>query len=180
MPCASWRSTQFEAGLGILAEDSQDFALNADVCCGRVDGCHLSIGWLEPDHISLSIEALEGGVRAIDQGDDDLSLSCGAGALDEDVVPGDDVFVSHGITTDFKGEDFPVSDDVSEGDAFSGLDGFYRLACSNASEQRQSVGTLLCRSGWKYIDGPATVMSPLEETFVLKIRDVFVDGGERA
>lgn len=97
---------------GVFAQDAEDFALNADVGGRRVDGSHLGIGGLEADHGALTIETLEGGVGTVDEGDDDLSLAGGVGALDEDVVSGDDVLVAHGVATDFKGEDFAVANDV--------------------------------------------------------------------
>ena len=66
---------------GVFAEDAEDFALNADVGGGGVDGSHFGVGGLQADHAALAIEALEGGVGAVDEGDNDLALAGGAGAL---------------------------------------------------------------------------------------------------
>lgn len=65
----------------VFAEDAEDFALNADVGGGGVDRSHFVVGGLQADHAALAIEALEGGVGAVDEGDDNLALASGAGAL---------------------------------------------------------------------------------------------------
>ena len=72
--------------LGVFAEDAQDFALDADVCCGGVDGGHLAVGGLESDHGALAVEALESGVCAVDEGDDDLAFAGGAGSFHEHII----------------------------------------------------------------------------------------------
>ena len=165
---------------GVLTEDSEDLALDADVGGRGVDRSHLSVRGLEADHAALAIEALEGGVGAVDEGDDDFALAGGAGALDQHVVAGDDVLVAHGVAADFEGEDLAVADDVVEGDALGGFDGFDGLAGGDAAEQREAVCALLAGAGRQHIDGAAAIMCALQETLVLQIGDVLVDGGERA
>jgi hypothetical protein len=164
---------------GVFPQDAQDFALDADVGGGSVDGGHLCIGGLEPDHAALAVEALEGSVGAIDQSDDDLALACGAGALDEDVIAGDDVLVAHGVTADFEGEDFTVADDVVERDALCCFDGFYRPAGGDAAKQGKTVGAFFSGTGGQHVDGTAAIVGALEQALILQIGDVFVHGGER-
>src|SRR3982074_1213011 len=109
-------------GLCVFAQDAENFALDADVGGGGVDGGHLGVGGLQADHAAFAIEALEGGVGAVDEGDDDLAFAGCGGALDQDVVPGDDVLVAHGVTAYFEGEDLPVADDVRQRDALRSFD----------------------------------------------------------
>jgi len=165
--------------LGVFAEDAQDFALDADAGGGGVDGGHLGVRGLEADHGAFAIEALEGGIGAVDQGDDDLSFAGGPGALDQDVVAGDDVLVTHGVSADFEGEDFAVTDDVRQGDALGGLNGFDWLTGGNSAHQGQAISALFAVSGREDVYGTAAVVGALQESLVLKIGDVFVDGGER-
>jgi len=40
-----------------------------------VDGGHLGVRGLEADHAAFTVEALEGGVGAVDEGDDDLAFA---------------------------------------------------------------------------------------------------------
>src|SRR6516162_10223689 len=114
-------------GSGVFAKDAENLALDGDAGGRRVDGGHFGVGGLKANHAALTVEALKGGVGAVDEGDDDLALAGGAGAFDEDVVAGDDVLIAHGVSPDLESEDLAVADDVVEGDAFGsfdGLDGF--------------------------------------------------------
>ncbi len=167
-------------GSGVFTEDAEDFALNADVCGRGVDGGHLVVRGLESDHAAFAVEALEGGVGAVDQGDDDLAFAGGASAFDEDVVAGDDVFVAHGVAAYFEGEDLAVSDDVAEGDALGGLDGLDGFAGGDAAEKRQAIGAFFAAADGKDVDGAAAVVRSLQQAFVLEVGDVFMHGGERA
>jgi hypothetical protein len=163
---------------GIFSQNTEDFALNADIARRSEDGSHLGVGGLEADHISLTVEALEGGVCTVDEGHDDLSLTGGAGSLDQDIVAGDDVLIPHGVAANLEGEDLAIADDVGERDAFGGLDGLYRLASCNAAEEGETVGSLFAGAGGEDIDGAAAVVSPLKQAFVLEIGDVLVDRGK--
>ena len=126
----------------------KNFALDADIGGGGVDGGHLGIGGLEADHAAFAVETLEGGVGAVDQSDDDFAFAGGAGALDQNIVAGDDVLVAHGVAADFKGEDFAVADDVRQGDALGGLNGFDGLpAAMRPSSGRRSEPFLPLRAG---------------------------------
>jgi len=164
---------------GVFAEDTEDLALDGDAGGRGKDRGHLGVGGLEANHAALAVEALKGGVGAVDEGDDDLAFAGGAGALDEDVVAGDDVLVAHGVTANFEGKDLAVADDVTEGDAFSGLDCFNRLACGDATEQRETIGASTAAACGKDVDGAAAIVRTLEETFVLQISDVLVHSGKR-
>ncbi len=177
--CSRTVVSGIEEGSGVFAEDSEDLALDADVGGRGVDGGHLGVGGLEADHVAFAVEALEGGVGTVDQGDDDLALAGGAGALDEDVVAGDDVLVAHGVAADLKGEDFAVADDVVEGDALGGFDGFDGLAGGDAAKEREAVGAFLAGARGQHVDGAAAVVGALQEAFVLQIGDVLVHGGQR-
>lgn len=170
---------QGRRGSGVFAQNTKDFALDGDVGGRGVDRSHLGVRGLQADHGSFAIEALEGGVRAVDEGDDDLAFARGAGAFNQDVVAGDDVLVTHGVAADLEGEDFAVADDVAEGDAFRGFDGFDGLAGGDAAQERQAFGAFFAAAGWEYVDGPAAVMGALEEALVLQVGDVFVHCGER-
>ena len=174
--CAVW-FRRFDAS-SVLAEDSEDFALNADVGGGGVDGGHLGVGGLEADHGAFAVEALQGCVGPVDEGDDDLTLAGGAGALDEDVITVDDVLVAHGVAADLKGEDFAVADDVAEGDGLGGLDSLDWLACSDAAEEGEAVVAFFTGAGREDIDGAAAVVGALEEALVLQVGNVFVHGGK--
>ena len=170
----------FAGRLCVFAEDAEDFALDADVGGGGVDGGHLGVGGLEADHAAFAVEALEGGVGAVDEGDDDLAFAGGAGALDQDVVAGDDVLVAHGVAADLEGEDLAVADDVAEGDALGGLDGLDGLAGGDAAQQGEAIGAFLAAADGQNVDGTAAIVRALKQAFVLQIGDVLVDGGERA
>lgn len=125
--------------LCVLSEYAENLALDADIRGRGVDGRHLGIGGLEADHAAFPVEALEGCVGAVDESDDDLALACGAGALDENIVAGDDVLIAHGVASYLEGEDFAIANDVREGDALCALDCFDGLAGGDAAEQRQTV-----------------------------------------
>ena len=165
---------------GVLAEHAQDLALDADVAGGGVDGLHLAVGGLQADEVSFAIEALEGGVGAVDQGHDDLSLAGGAGALDQDVVAGDDVLVAHGVALDLEGIDLAAADDVAEGDGLGSFDGLDGLAGGDAAEQREAVHDLAGRALGDDVDGAAAIVGALQQALGLEIGDVLMDGGERA
>lgn len=164
---------------GVFTQDAEDLALNTDAVGRGEDGRHLRVGGLEADHAALAVEALEGGVGAVDEGDDDFAFAGGAGALDQDVVSGDDVLVAHGVATDFEGEDLAIADDVAERDAFSGFDRLNGLACGDASEQGKALSATFGASG-EDVDGAAAIMRTLQQAFVLQVGDVFMHGGERA
>jgi hypothetical protein len=164
--------------LCVFAKDAEDFALDADVGGRGIDGGHFGIGGLQADHAALAVEALEGGVGAVDEGDYDLAFAGGAGALDQDVVAGDDVLVSHGVAAYLEGEDLAIADDVRQGDAFRGFDGFDGLAGCDAAQEREAVGALFAATDGENVDGPAAIVGSLKQTFVLKIGDVLVHGGE--
>jgi hypothetical protein len=165
-------------GSGVFANDTEDLALNAYVGCWRIDGSHLGIGGLEADHAAFAVEAFEGGVGAVDERDDYLAFAGGACALDEDVVSGDDVFVTHGVSAHFKSEDLPIADDIAEGDGFRGLDGFDGLTGSDPSHQGESLEAFLRGARWQDVDRSAAIVGSLEKPFVLQVGDVFMNGCE--
>ena len=154
--------------------------MDRDVGGGRVDGGHLRVGGLEADHVALPVEALEGGVGAVDEGDDDLAFAGGVGSFNQNIIPGDDMLVAHGVAADLEGEDFAIANDVVERDAFGGLDGFDWLACGDTSEQREAIRAFFGGTCGQYVDGSAAVVGALEEALVLQIRYVLMDGGEGA
>jgi hypothetical protein len=166
--------------LCVLAKNAEYLALNADVGRRGVDGRHFGIGGLETDHAAFAVEALKGGIGAVDEGDDDLAFAGGAGALDQDVVSGDDVLVAHGVAANFKGEDLAIADDIAEGDAFGGFDGLNRPAGCDAAEEGEAIRSLFAAAGGKYVDRAAAVVGALKQPFVLQVGDVFVHGGKRA
>jgi len=170
----------FAGSLCVFAEDAENFALDADVGGRGVDGGHLGVGGLQADHAAFAVKALEGGVGAVDEGDDDLAFAGGAGALNQDVVSGDDVLVAHGVTAYFEGEDFAVADDVRQRDALCGFDGFDGLAGCDAAQQGQAIGALFAAADGEHVDRTAAVVGALKQTFVLQIGDVLVHGGEGA
>lgn len=164
---------------GVFSEDAEDLALNAHVGCCSVDRGHLLVRGLKADHGALAVKALEGGVSSVDQGDDDLALTSRAGTLDQDVVAIDDVFVSHRVAADFKGEDLAVTDDVAQRDGLGGFDGFDGLARGDAAKQGQAVVAFLTDAGGQHVDRTAAIMRALEEALVLQIGDVLVNSRER-
>ena len=89
------------------------------------------------------------------------------------------MFVAHGVPTNFKSEDFAVTDDVRQGDALCGLNGFDWLTGGDSAHQGQAISALFVVSRREDVDGTAAVVGALQESLVLKIGDVFVDGGER-
>ncbi len=163
-----------------LRRTPRTFALDADAGGRGVDGGHFGVGGLKADHAAFAVKALEGGVGAVDEGDDDLAFAGGAGALDQDVVAGDDVLVAHGVAANLEGEDFAVADDVGERDAFRGFDGFDWLASGDSAHEGQAIGAFFAAAGGKDVDRTAAVVGALEQALVLEIGDVFVHGGERA
>jgi len=68
----------------------------------------------------------------------DLAFAGGAGALDQDVVSGDDVLVAHGVAAYFEGEDLAVAmmSDRRCSPGFDGLDGL--AGCDAAISGRRS------------------------------------------
>ena len=154
--------------LCVFAEDAEDLALNADVGGGGVDGGHLRVGGLQADHAAFAVKALEGGIGAVDQGDDDLPFAGGAGALDQNIVARDDVLVAHGVSADLEGEDFAVADDVRERDALGGFNGLDGLAGSDATQSRAGDRRLFCRCGagerrWSGCDCGRAAAGPCSE-----------------
>ncbi len=165
---------------GVFPQNPEDLALDADVSSRGIDGRHLRVGGLQADHAAFTVEAFEGSVRAIDKSYDNLAFACRAGPFDENVVPGDDVFVAHGVAPDFESEDFAVADDVREGDALGAFNGFNRLTGCDPAEQRKTVSAFFAVTGGENINRAAAVVRSLEKAFVLKISDVFMYGGQRA
>ena len=166
-------------GSAVFAQDAEDAALNGDLRGGYVDGIHFSVGGLEANNIiGLIEEALEGGFCAMDQGDDDFSLTSGAGALDEDVVAVDDVLIAHGISADFKGEDIAVSDDIVERDGLRGFRGLNWQASGDATGERQACAGTGAGAGREQIDGATAIVHAVEQPFFLEVGDVLVDGGK--
>jgi len=72
--------------LCVLSKNPEDLTLDADVSGRSVDGRHLSVGGLEANHAAFAVKALEGGVGAVDECDDDLALAGRTGTLDQNVV----------------------------------------------------------------------------------------------
>ena len=165
--------------LRVFTENAQNLPLDADAGSGGVDGRHFGVGGLETNHTALAVKTLEGSVGAVNEGDYDLAFPGGTCALDQNVVAGDDVLVAHGVAAYFEGEDLAIANDVGEGDALCGFDGFYGLASGDSAHERQAIGALFATAGRKDIDGAAAVVRTLKEALVLQIRDVFVHGGER-
>jgi len=66
---------------GVLAEDAENLALDADVGSRGVDGSHFCVGGLQADHAAFAVEAFESSVCAVNERNDDLALAGGAGAL---------------------------------------------------------------------------------------------------
>ena len=166
--------------LSVFPQDAENFALDADVGSRRVDRRHFGVGGLEADHAAFAIETLKGGIGAIDEGHDDLAFARGAGPLNQNVIAGDDVLVTHGVAAHFKGKDLPVADDIRQRDAFSGFDRFDRLAGGDAAHQRQAIRAFFAAANGEDINRTAAVVGALEQTFVLEIGDVLVHGGKRA
>ncbi|MCU1250910.1 MAG: hypothetical protein JWQ49_3939 [Edaphobacter sp.] len=163
---------------GVFAEDAENLALDADVGGRGVDGGHFGVGWLQSDHAAFAIEALERGVGTVYEGDDDLTFTGGASALDQDVVSRDDVLIAHGVAAYFEGEDLPVADDVRQRDALRGFDGFHGLAGCDAAQKRKAIGAFFTAADGENIDGTAAIVRALKQALVLQIGDVFVHGGE--
>ena len=129
--------------------------------------------------VAFAVEALEGGVGVVDEGDDDLAFAGGAGSLNEDVISGDDVFVAHGVAADFEREDLAVADDVAERDGFGGFDGLDRLAGGYAAEQWKALEALLRGTRGQDVNRPAAVVGALQQAFVLQVGDVLMHGRQR-
>ena len=179
-PVPSGRNLGVLRRSGVLAEHAEDFALDADVLGGGVNRFHLTVRGLEADEGAFAVEALEGGVGAIDQGNDDLAFAGGTGALDQDVVTGDDVFVAHGVALDFEGVDLAAANYVAQRDCFGGFDGFDGLTGGDAAEEWKAVHDFARGALGDDVDGAAAVVRALEEAFGLEIGDVLMDGGEGA
>jgi hypothetical protein len=128
--------------------------------------------------VPLGIETLQRGVRAVDEGDNDLSLAGSPGAFDQHVIAVDDVLVAHGIAADFEGEHVAVADNVVKGNCFWILHGFNGHAgCDSACEQ-ESVTGAIAGSGRQDVDGPASIVDPIEEALLFKVGNVLVHGGQ--
>ncbi len=104
----------------------------------------------------------------------------GAGTLDQDIVPGDDVLIAHGVAANLEGEDFAVADDVVQRDTLGGFNGFDRATGGDAAQKRKTISSTLTATAGQDIDGAAAIVCPLQKAFVLQIGDVFVNRGERA
>jgi len=166
--------------LCVLSEDAENLALDADIGGLSVDGSHFLVGGLQADEVALSVEAFEGGIRTVDECDDDFAFAGSAGALDEDVISGDDVLVPHGISADFEGINLTVANDIAEGDGFCMLDGFNGFAGSDAAHEGETVHDLAGGTLRQNINGSAAVVGTLQQALGLQIGDVFMNRGQGA
>ena len=89
------------------------------------------------------------------------------------------MLVAHGVAADLKGEDLAVADNVTQRDALCGLNGFNWLSGGDAAQQRQAFRALPAGACGQDVDGTAAVVRPLQQAFVLQIRDVLMHGGQR-
>ena len=164
--------------LGVFAEDPKDFSLDTDIRCRRKDGSHFGVGGLKTDHASFAIETLESSIGTVDESYHNLSFPGRPCPFDQNIVARHDVLIAHGVATHLEGEDLTISDDVSERDALGGFDGFHGPSCSNASEEGKPVTTPFGGSSGQYVNRTTAIMGTLQQTFVLKIGNVFMDGSQ--
>jgi len=88
------------------------------------------------------------------------------------------VFIAHGVSADFKCEDFTIADDIAKRDGLCTFNGLYWLAGSDAAEEGEASEALFCGLRGQDFNGAAAVVCALQEAFRLQVADVLVDGGE--
>src|SRR5262249_40393982 len=144
------------------------------------------VGGLQADFVALSIEALQGGIRAFDQRHDNVAIVCDFCSFDQNIVTAENGFVLHGISAHFEDKNLFRAHKVGEGNSFGALDSLNRLTGGDSSHERQhhaSVdrhGLLHTALGRQQINRAAAIIVAIEQTFFLEVRDVLVYGGERA
>jgi hypothetical protein len=171
----------------VFSEDADDAALDLYFGGGQDDGLHLRVGGLETDFSAgFAVEALEGGLFAADQGDDDFAGIRDLSLLDDDVVAVEDVVVAHGIALDLKDEAVLATGEVAEGDGFAVFDGFERAAGGDPAGEGQlddvALENLFTDGPWELrdFDGTALIVAAADEALALESGEMFVDGGERS
>ncbi len=96
---AGWEASCKSIFYAYLRRTPRTFPWILTLAAGSVDWGHFDVRGLEANHTAFAVEALEGGVGAVDERDDNLTFPGGAGAFDQDVVARDDMFVAHGVAT---------------------------------------------------------------------------------
>lgn len=117
-------------------DDALDFAVVED------DGFVLVVGGLETDFAVLFlVELLECRFASVQEGDDGLAVVGGVGFANDDHVAGADLFVDHGVATDFQDVGVLAVADIEkvfEVKVFFVFDGFDGIACGNGADQGQA------------------------------------------
>src|SRR5208282_4080813 len=98
--------------LTIFAEDAEHTALDRDMRGLNVNRLHFDIRRLQPHYLSFGIETLQRSLRSMHKRDNNFALTCGARSFDEDIITIDDVFIAHGVATNFKSKDIAVANHI--------------------------------------------------------------------
>ena len=124
-------------GITTAANEAQDDGL--DAAMAGEDGVKVVVGGLEADAVGFLVEAFEGGVVVIDQGDDQGAVVGGAGAAAQDEVAGADAFVDHAAADDLQGEQFvAVAEQGPQGQGFGVFDGLDGRSGGDAAQERNA------------------------------------------
>jgi hypothetical protein len=140
---------------------------------------------LQPDVVAFAVEALQGGVGSIDEGDDDVSVVRRLQLLDQDVVAVEMASsCMESPRTSSTNTSFERTKSASEMVSIA-LHGFDGLAGGDAPQQRQhqagvhAHGLLEASLGRQQVDGSAAVVVAGEQSFFLEVGDVLVHRGQR-
>ena len=160
----------------VFAEDADHTALDFDVPGRNDDGVHLAIGRLEADLAArFAVEALERGVGAANEGDDDFTGIGDLGLLDDDVIAVQDVVLNHGVALHLKHIAIAAIGEIAEREGFAVLDGFHGTAGSDAPGQRKldglAVSHLLADRLGQLVnfDRAALVIAAADEAFFSRV-----------
>src|SRR3954467_12498065 len=92
--------SKVRSGLVVAAEDADHHTLHADAIGLDDAGFHGAVGGLEADLAAFLEPALEGGLAAVEEGDDLLAVLGRLAALDDDVVAVAKMVVDHRLAAD--------------------------------------------------------------------------------
>src|SRR2546426_1124310 len=165
----------------VLPDDADDDSLDDHVALVEAQGSHLGIRRLQPDPAAgLAVELLDGGARAVHEGDHRLSVVRLVALLDHDEIAVLDVLVDHRMAPDAEhvAAAAPRQQFVGDGDGVVPGHGFDRLAGGDEAEQRE-LGRPCLALGRHDLDRAALVVVAADVPFALEVGQVLVDRRER-
>src|SRR3954470_5330097 len=142
-------------------------------------GFHGAVRGLEADLAAFLVEALEGGLAGVEEGDDLLAVAGALAAFDDDEVAVAEVILDHAVAAHLQDVDAALA--VEQGlevQLLAGLDGLDRRAGGDVAEQRELgrallVGEPLVRHD---LQRASLVLVAAEDPLFFQRADVLEDG----